>query len=126
MNDPAGDMPQPVAQGLGLGDLEVAVQQQGLRPARQGLGGQHQLSQAWLRRQQLKRQVPKSGGLAAAATVLHVGAVKPILWRAPGVGPLAAADRADALGPAGTGKVQARWLSDQGAQASARGGRGQA
>jgi hypothetical protein len=34
VDDPAGDMPQAVAQGLGLGDLQVVVvQQQRLRPS---------------------------------------------------------------------------------------------
>src|SRR5213076_3302121 len=42
MDDPAGGMPQPVAQRLGLGDGEVAVQQQRLRPADQGLGDHDQ------------------------------------------------------------------------------------
>jgi hypothetical protein len=40
---PGSDMEQPIAQRLGLGDGELPVQQQRLRPAGEILGGKDQL-----------------------------------------------------------------------------------
>jgi hypothetical protein len=61
VDDPAGGMPQAVAQRLGLGDLEVAVQQQGLRPADQGLGDADQGEPGVVGAKVGKRQVAQPG-----------------------------------------------------------------
>jgi hypothetical protein len=131
--DPAGHVPQPVAQRLGLGEFQVAVQQQRLRPAHQGLGHHDQGEPGVVGAKVGKRQVAQPRGLGAADAVLHMGvgavaslqhggvgvglvgdehleaAAVPVgegqLVRRAGVGPLAAADHPHALWPARTGKV---------------------
>ena len=69
-DDAGGHMQQSVAQGLGLGDPEVALQQQGLRPAAQVLSGQHQLQPDLVAAEQVEGEVAQPGGLAAADAVL--------------------------------------------------------
>jgi hypothetical protein len=68
--DAGGHVQQPVAQGLGLGHLEVAVQQQHLGPAKQVLDGQHHLQPDLVAAQQVKGEVAQPAGLAAADAVL--------------------------------------------------------
>src|SRR5215218_6626372 len=144
-DDPAGDVPQPEPEGLGLGELAVAVQQQRLRPADQGLGDTDQAQPGVVGGKAPERQVAQPGGLGGADAVLHVGVgavaglqdggvgvglvrdedleAVPVLvggaqlMRRAGVGPLTAADRPGALGPAGAGEIQVGELGDPGAAA---------
>ena len=53
-DEPSGRMPQPGAQGLGLGDLEVSVQQQRLRPAHSVCAMATRVSQTSLASKSLK------------------------------------------------------------------------
>ena len=67
-------MPQPVAQGLGLGEGERAVQQQHLGPDGEVLGGQDQLQPDLVAPPAVERQVRKAGRLRGADAVLDPGA----------------------------------------------------
>ena len=74
-DDPGGNVQQPVAQGLGLGHGEVAVQQQRLRPDGEVLGGQDQLQPDGVAVPAVERQVGQAGGLGGADAVLDPGAL---------------------------------------------------
>jgi hypothetical protein len=71
--EPASDVPQPVAQSPGFGYGEVAVRQQGLRPADQVEGEQDQLEPDGVAPPPVKRQVASAGRLGAADAVLYPG-----------------------------------------------------
>jgi hypothetical protein len=79
-NDPGGDMEQPVAQRLGLGHGQGAVQQQRLGPAAKVLGGQDQLQPGrslvvrFRRAHGIERQQLRWVALAAALLVVAAGA----------------------------------------------------
>jgi hypothetical protein len=70
-----GDVEQPVAQRLGLGAGQRAVQQQGLCPADEVLGGKDQLQPDGVAAQQVERQVLEAGALGGADAVLDPGAL---------------------------------------------------
>jgi hypothetical protein len=74
-DDPGGDVQEPVAQRLGLGDRQRTVQQQRLRPAGEVLGSKDQLQPDGVAAQQVERQVGKAGGLGGADAVLDPGAL---------------------------------------------------
>jgi hypothetical protein len=74
-NDPGGDVQQPVAQGLGLGEGECAVQQQRLGPVQQVLGGQDQLQPDGVAAQEVEGEVAQAGGLGGTDAVLDAGAL---------------------------------------------------
>jgi hypothetical protein len=75
VDDPGGCVPQPVAQRLGLGHGQLAVQQQGLGPAAKVLGGKDQLEPDGVAAQKVEREVAKPGGLGAADAVFDPGAL---------------------------------------------------
>ena len=66
---------QPVAQGLGLGHRERAVQQQRLGPDGEVLGGQDQLEPDGVAAPSVEGEVGKAGGLGGADAVLDAGAL---------------------------------------------------
>ena len=68
---PGGDMPQAEPQRLGLGDAQVAVKQQGLRPAGERAGKGDQRDPAVVGRPVVAGQVPQPRGLRAAVAVLN-------------------------------------------------------
>ena len=74
-DDAGGDVQQPVAQRLGLGHGERAVQQQRLGPAGEVLGGQDQLQPDGVAAPPVERQVAQPGGLGGADAVLDPGAL---------------------------------------------------
>ena len=74
-DDPGGHVQQAVAQRLGFGHGQLAVQQQGLRPAGEVLGGQDQLQPDSVAAQQVEREVAQPGGCGGADAVLHPGAL---------------------------------------------------
>jgi len=71
----AANVQQPVAQRLGLGEREGAVQQQRLGPAGEVLGGQDQLQPDGVAPPAVERQVLRAGGLGSADAVLDPGAL---------------------------------------------------
>jgi dipeptidyl aminopeptidase/acylaminoacyl peptidase len=85
-DDPGGDVPQPVAQRLGLGAGQLAVQQQGLRPADEVLGGQDQLEPDLVAPPPVERQVGQAGGLGVVDAVLDAGALPVAQLQRPGPG----------------------------------------
>src|SRR6266536_2666596 len=72
-DEPGGGVPQPIPQGLGLGDFEIAVQQQRLRPAHQRLRHQHQGQPDVVGVEVCKGEVAEAGGLGTADAVLDAG-----------------------------------------------------
>ena len=74
-DDPGGDMPQPVAQGLGFSHGQVAVQQQRLGPDGEVLGGQDQLQPDGVAAPAVKWEVAQAGGFGGADAVFDPGAL---------------------------------------------------
>ena len=74
-DDPGGDMPQPVAQRLGLGHGQVAVQQQRLGLDGEVLGGQDQLQPDGVAAPAVKGEVAQAGGFGGADAVFDPGAL---------------------------------------------------
>ena len=68
-------MEQPVAQGLGLGHGQGAVQQQRLGPDGEVLGGQDQLEPDGVAAPPVEGEVGQAGGLGGADAVLDPGAL---------------------------------------------------
>ena len=69
----AGDVPQPVAQALGLGDGVLAVEQQRLGPGGQGVSGQRELKPRLVGVKVAERQLGKTGVLEFADAVFDAG-----------------------------------------------------
>jgi hypothetical protein len=74
-DDPGGHMQQPVAQRLGLGHGQVAVQQQYLGPGGEILGGKDQLQPDAVAPPQVEGEVGQAGSLGGADAVLDPGAL---------------------------------------------------
>jgi hypothetical protein len=74
-DEAGGDVQQPVAQRLGLGDGEGAVEQQRLGPAGEVWGGQDQLQPDGVAAQQVEGEVAQPGGLGGADAVLDPSAL---------------------------------------------------
>jgi hypothetical protein len=74
-DDPPGGVEQPVAQGLGLGHRERAVEQQRLGPDGEVLGGKDQLQPDAVAAPPVEGEVGKAGGLGGADAVLDPGAL---------------------------------------------------
>ena len=70
--EPAGDVQQPVAQPLGLGFGELAVEQQRLGPDDQVVREQHDLKPHLVERERLERELRQAGVLVVADAVLDV------------------------------------------------------
>ena len=71
--EPGGDVQQPVAQPLGLGLGELAVEQQRLGPDDQVVREQHDLQPHLVERERLERELRQAGVLVVADAVLDVG-----------------------------------------------------
>src|SRR4051794_34169992 len=74
VDDPSGDVQQPVAQSLGLGLGELAVEAGQLRPGQQVLGDERELQPGLVVLEGVVRQVAHPGVLAGADAVLDAGA----------------------------------------------------
>jgi hypothetical protein len=70
-----GDVQQPVAERLGFGDGERAVQQQRLGPAGEVLGGKDQFQPDAVAAPLVEGQVGQPGGFGGADAVLDPGAL---------------------------------------------------
>src|SRR6266511_3836619 len=75
VDDPRGNVQQPVAQRLGFGQGERAVQQQCLGPAQEVLGAQDQLEPDGVAAQEVEREVGQAGGFGGADAVFDAGAL---------------------------------------------------
>src|SRR5438270_3422354 len=73
--EPRADMQQPVAQALGLGFGELALERQRLRPDDQIVREQHDLQPHLVEREFLERELGKAGVLVVADSVLDMGAL---------------------------------------------------
>ncbi len=73
-DDPPGDVQQPVAQPLGFGRGELAVEAEQLHPAEQVLGDERQLKPGLVVLEGVVGKVAHAGVLAGADAVLDSGA----------------------------------------------------